>query len=105
MKKMDNKDERKYCIDCGVELDEETGCNEIEEDQFVCDECYDNYGHCDLCGSIVPVDELEYWGDCQLCPDCMEENAPSYDEDENEEETAVAYEAMRERLLGRQTKK
>lgn len=91
------------CADCGVELDDKTGRKKLEDGRIVCGDCFDNYGVCAGCERHVLEDSLEWWGDCRLCPECMAEHVPSFDEEDNEEETAEEYEEMRERIIGRQT--
>lgn len=63
-----------------------------------------DYARCEICEARVPEDELTWWGDCRICPDCLDERVPSFDEEENEAETTEAYEEMLERVLGLQTK-
>ena len=56
-----------------------------------------------MCGKIVANDDLQPWGDCSICRECMEENCPSFDEEENKEQTTEAYESMRQRVIGKKT--
>ena len=39
----------------------------------ICENCSDNYGVCDECENIFPIDELEYYShrDANLCADCI----------------------------------
>ena len=39
----------------------------------ICENCSDNYGVCDECENIFPIDELEYYShrDAHLCADCI----------------------------------
>jgi len=97
-------DEISVCANCGAVLEEDDEQYTLEDGSVVCEDCYDEmFAACDLCGERVPVEELSYWGDCRICEACMEEQNPSFDEEENEEETAEAYEAMRQRWIGKHT--
>ena len=103
----------KICAECGepIEENEETegedgekGYVELEDGTILCECCYEEmYGTCEMCGAIVPRDELEFWGDCRICAACMEAECPSVDEEKNEDETTPAYEAMRARYIGRKS--
>ena len=54
-----------------------------------------------MCGEFTFIDDLEYWGDVLICPECMEEQCPDYDEEDNEEEVEAAFQAMLEKYVGR----
>ena len=77
-----------------------------EDGKYYCEYCHNElFGECYMCGRTVPEDDLQFWGDVRICPECMEEQCPSFDEDENEEETTEAYEAMLKRYVGRKSTK
>ncbi len=68
-----------YCAECGEEIEKDDA--KVFNDKFYCELCYDNnVGICDICEKEVLIDDLEWWGDCQICPECMEERCPSFDE-------------------------
>ncbi len=100
---MTDGEEREYevCEDCGIELDEETGCNELDNGDLVCDDCFSHYETCEECGEQVREEEICFWGDSRICRDCLEEHVPPFDRRQNERETADAYERTRQRFLGR----
>ena len=91
----------KVCAHCGEPLEEDES-EQLEDGTLLCSYCYDElYAECEMCGKVVLRDDMLPWGDCSICPECMEEQCPSFDEKENEKETANAYEAMKERYIGR----
>ena len=96
-------DEERICCKCGEPIDEDDeGAVELEDGSWVCSCCFDeHYITCDICGEIVPAGDSAYWGDAQICAACLEERCPSFDEQENLQETAAAYEACRAKYLGR----
>ena len=75
---------------------------ETEDGEFYCQYCYEeNFAECDLCGTMVKEDDLQYYGDdARICPDCFAEQFPKVDIEKNLEETTEAYENMKARLLG-----
>lgn len=77
----------------------------IEEDgDYYCENCHDElFSECEICGSMTPNDELQLWGDLQICPECMEERCPTFDAKENEKETTAAYEKMLKKYIGRKS--
>ena len=96
-------DEERICRQCGEPIDgDDEDAVQLEDDSWVCSNCYDEaYFTCDICGEITPIEAGAYWGDAQICADCLEERCPSFDEQENLQETTAAYEALRARCLGR----
>ena len=96
-------DEERICCECGEPIDEDDeDAVQLEDGSWVCSCCLDEYYiTCDICGEIAPVEGSAYWGDAQICADCLAERCPSFDEQENLRETAEAYEAFKARYLGR----
>ncbi len=90
------------CVNCeGLfpkeELTEEDG-------EYYCEYCHGElFDECYMCGKIFPAEDMQYWGDVLICPECMEEQCPSFDEEENEKETTEAYEAMLKKYVGRKS--
>lgn len=75
---------------------------ELSDGSRICTYCFaEDYFTCDICGEIAPVENSAYWGDARICPDCLAERCPSFDEEENLREIAEAYEAFKARYLGR----
>lgn len=105
------EDEKKaVCMKCGREIDPETDDYEEiaddcegEECGLLCEECMDKYAQCEMCGRLTLVEDLTYWGDVQICPDCLDAECPgmNFDEEWNIEQTTEAYEAMKARYVGR----
>ena len=92
------------CSMCGEKIEEDEEQYTLEDGTIICESCFDDdYFICALCERIVPIDDMKLWGDCFICPDCLEDECPSFDEDENEENTTEAYERTRGRLLGKKT--
>lgn len=96
-------DENRICDCCGEEInEEEEDFYELEDGTILCSSCYENeYDECAMCGEIVRIDDMFPWGDCRICPECMEEQCPSFDQEENEAETTQAYENMKAKYVGR----
>ena len=93
------------CSNCGRNIKPGDEYYEPEEDSVLCPGCYDfAFPKCEFCGTRVPEDDMEYWGDCYCCPECYEDFNPSFDPEENEEETTESYEAMLKRYIGRKSK-
>ena len=77
-----------------------------EDDKYYCEYCHDQlFAECEMCGATVLEDDMKFWGDCRVCPDCYEAQCPSFDEDENQEETTEGYEAMLKKFVGRKSRK
>ncbi|MBR7092295.1 MAG: hypothetical protein IKI50_03815 [Clostridia bacterium] len=95
--------EKLFCSMCEEEITEDTGCNELDDGTVVCDDCYDCLSTCDGCGALVDQDDLTNWGDCRLCPDCMEDKYPHYDEETESQALKEVYEQTRECYIGRKT--
>lgn len=94
----------KKCENCGG-LFQEDELTE-EDEKYYCEYCHNElFDECYMCGKMTLRDDLQFWGDVRICPDCMEEQCPSFDENENEEETTEAYEAMLSRYVGRKSTK
>ncbi len=73
-----------------------------EEETLVCEECYDEeVEECAMCGSHFLSDDMTYWGDARICPDCLEEQCPSFDENEVEESTKEAYNDFCKKYIGK----
>ena len=69
-----------------------------------CESCHDRlFKGCDICGRSALEDDMVFWGDCKICPDCLEERCPSFDEAENQKETTRAYEAFLKKYVGRKS--
>lgn len=100
---MENKydeDEVITCTQCGEEIDPDEA--KEYDGEIYCERCYDElFGVCDICGKQVMEDELRFWGDCRICPDCMAEECPEFDEEENEKDTQAAYKEMKKRFIGK----
>ena len=97
-------DEERICSECGEPIDEDDEF-EVVDGEYYCSSCFgDNFFECTRCGEIRPIDDATWWGDCQLCPDCMEDECPSFDEEENLEETRPALEAFRAKYLGKRAR-
>lgn len=93
-------DEERICCQCGEPIDEDAV--HLDDGSWVCASCFEDcYFTCDICGEITPVEDSSYWGDAQICAECLEERCPSFDKQENLQETAAAYEACRAKYLGR----
>lgn len=98
-----NDENKTYCAECGAEIDVFEISYETE-DGFICENCYEeNYFTCDHCGKAYPVEDMEYWGDSQICPKCLEEGCPEFDQEENDKETEKAYQEALEEYVGRKT--
>ena len=93
----------KICDCCGEIInEEESEFYELEDGRIICETCFDyHFGKCEMCGKITEQDDLTFWGDIRICSDCLEDECPSFDEEEQEEETREAYEAMLKRYVGR----
>lgn len=90
------------CVNCGEIIADGEG--ELFRGEWYCDDCYNELtATCDICGKTVLAEELRFWGDNQICQDCMEERAPSFDKDQNFKETEPAYLAMKQRYIGQKT--
>ena len=94
----------RICAICEEKLSKKEG-NIVKDGSLVCDDCLENdYACCDECGEYVLFDEMKNYGDdMRLCPDCYSELFPSFDIDKNIKDTTEAYEAMKKRLIGKQT--
>ena len=91
------------CAICGEELGEDDEKYETEEG-ILCQSCFDDkYTECEICGKVTPRDDLNWWGELQVCTECFEEHVPSFDLSENEEETEEAYQKMLKEYVGKQT--
>ncbi len=92
------------CSHCGEPIEEEDESYQLEDGSVICSNCYDDeYSECELCGKITLIDDMTYWGDCRICPDCLEDQCPAFDEEEVKKATAEAYEAFRNRTIGKKT--
>ncbi len=91
------------CSACGEELDENDEKHETE-DGILCQSCFeDKYTECEICGEVTLRDNLRWWGELQVCPDCFEDHVPSFDPADNEEEIEEAYQKMLQKYIGKQT--
>ena len=93
------------CADCGELIEEDNDYEELEDGTILCETCYEErYAdcvECVICGEMKPADDMEPWGEYYICPDCLEEKCPTFNEIENEKETTEAYESMKKRYIGR----
>lgn len=88
------------CSCCGEPVEENSAYT--VSNRIFCEDCYEEMTfECEMCGERFLDEDRELWGDMSICPDCLEEFVPSFDEEENDEETAEAYEEMRETYIGR----
>ena len=95
-------EEERRCDNCGEIIGEDDDFLELDDGTILCEECREEYDECVMCGKICKIDDMFPWGDeCRICESCLEEQCPSFDSEENEKETARAYEAMKARYLGR----
>ena len=95
-------DEERNCAECGEPIEDGDEV-EIGDGEYVCPGCFDdNYFECEMCGAIQRADDAVQWGDCRICQDCLEEQCPSFDEEENLEETKPAREALRAKYIGKE---
>ena len=103
---MTNKhDEILECENCGADIETGDEYIELEDGSILCLECFDSaYPKCEFCGKRVFEDDMKYWGDCYCCPKCYEGFNPSFDPEENINETTEAYEAMLKKYIGRKSK-
>ncbi len=93
-----------YCSECDEPIYEGDEYHQTDNGQLLCESCYnDMFAECEMCGNVVSDDELVFLGDIRICPDCLEEQCPSFDEKQNKEETTEAYEAMLKRYIGRKS--
>lgn len=68
----------KTCENC-QELFEVEEMTEVDGDYY-CESCFDElFSECDICGKITPEDDLQFWGDARICPECMAERCPAFD--------------------------
>ena len=96
--------EERICANCGFDIEEDEEYHVTEDGSILCDNCFDTlYGICYMCEKITLIDDLEYWGDVLLCPKCMKEQCPDFDEEDNEEEVEAAYQAMLKKYIGRKS--
>ena len=96
--------ERKaICAECGDEIEEDSDSYETDNG-VICESCFnDKYFICDLCDKVTPLDDMKYWGDNRICSECLEDECPSYDQEENDEETDEAYKKALEEYVGCKT--
>lgn len=93
------------CSNCSDDIEHGDEYALFEDKTVLCLGCYDfAFPKCEFCGKRAPEDEMKYWGDCHCCPECYEDFCPSFDSDENKEETTEAYEAMLKRYIGRKSR-
>lgn len=64
----------KYCRDCNTHhlKEDMTFLGYCEE--YICDECKDEYEECEECGELFPVDEMEKDGARYYCESCYDED-------------------------------
>ena len=80
------------CKQCAV-CDEyfiEDSMKTLDDDDgtLVCEYCYENNTEeCAMCEGHFLEDDMTFWGDVLICPGCLEEQCPSFDEKENKAET------------------
>jgi len=92
------------CSQCGAPLEEDEADYRLEDGSVLCSDCFDDgFFECEFCGKITSVDDMMYWGDCRICPDCLEDQCPAFDEEEVEKSTAEADEEFRTGVIGKKT--
>ena len=100
----ENENKVLVCETCGEEI-EEREAFEQKDGTFLCECCHDElYDTCEMCGEETLKEDLQWWGDCQICPACMEEQVPSFDEEENRAETAEALQILKDKYIGKKAK-
>ena len=96
--------EELLCDFCGEPIEEDDEKHTLDDGSIICSSCYEySFRECEMCGKVVPKDDLTFWGDCQICKECLDDQYPKYDVAENEKETTEAYEETLNRLIGRKT--
>lgn len=63
-------DPKCYCDRCGKEVDGEDDLHEVCLDEFVCDECYDEYVKCEGCDTEINIDDSFEVEGKNYCEDC-----------------------------------
>lgn len=97
-------DQALECSNCGDDIKPDEEYALLEDGTILCLGCYDSaFPECVFCGKRVSELDMEYWGDCLCCPECYEGFNPSFDPEENEQETTEAYEAMLKKYIGRKS--
>ncbi len=94
-------EEKKICSECGEEIEDDD--YEVTEDgEILCGFCWsENYRECIMCGKATRISDMSYWGDELICPECLEGECPTVDEEDQDRETDEAYRAMLARYVGR----
>ncbi len=95
-----------YCKKCAVceKYFTEDSMQTLDDDDetLVCENCYeDSTEECAMCGSRFLEDDMTYWGDVRICPRCLDDQCPSFDEDKNQEQTQEAYDAFCAKYIGK----
>ncbi len=91
------------CAECGEEIEQDADSYETDNG-VICESCFnDKYFICDLCDKVTPLDDMKYWGDCRICPECLEDECPEFDQEENDKETEEAYQKALEEYVGCKT--
>ena len=88
---MDNRDTEKKnilrCAYCDAEI--VPGDEYYETNRgIVCQDCIDDdFSRCCMCERFMHIEDMKMWVHGYICPDCLEEFIPSFDEKENFAET------------------
>ncbi len=94
------------CKQCAV-CDEyyiEDSMKALDDDDgtLVCEDCYEYRAEeCGICGGHFLEDDMTFWGDIRICPSCLDDRCPSFDEEKVEEETQEAYDAFCAKYVGK----
>ena len=72
------------------------------KETLVCADCYEsNTEECAMCGGRFLEDDMTNWGDVCICPGCLEEQCPSFVQEEVEKDTQEAYDAFCKKYVGK----
>jgi hypothetical protein len=92
------------CSRCGELIEEDDDRYQLEDGSVVCSTCFEyEFFECEMCGKITSADDMKYWGDCRICPECLEDQCPVFDEEEVKKATSEAFEEFRNRVIGKKT--
>ncbi len=90
------------CTCCGTPIEKSSAYD--VSGKYYCEDCYETETfECESCGERFPIEEQKFWGDMRICSECLEDFVPSFDQDENDEETEEAYESLRDTYIGLKT--
>lgn len=93
----------KQCELCGkYYIEDNMHILDDEKETLLCEDCYDNETEeCAMCQGVFLSDEMTYWGDARICPGCLEDQCPSFDEAKVEADTREAYDAFCDKYIGK----